>query len=75
MSDGLKEMIDAMNRCFEIARSRPVGIKVNEKWLEKQIESNAILMEESKQNSFVGLPVRIDNTIQTYEFIWSYHKF
>lgn len=71
MTEEFKEMMVQVNRCYEIAKSRPIGIRVNEEWLDKQIKSNVILEEESdRASSFVGFPVYIDNTIESYEFIW-----
>jgi hypothetical protein len=48
----------------------PIRVKVNEDWFNKQIENDVIQMSTDKPNSFTGLPVDIDKTIETYEFVY-----
>jgi hypothetical protein len=70
------QIVQQMNDVHEKTKQLPIAIKVNEQWLEKQMQQNFILRDKGeKANSgylgnFTGLPVQIDNEISTFEFVY-----
>lgn len=66
------EITKVINEACEKTKGLPVAIKVNEQWLEKQIQSSFILRKEGENPlySLTGLPVQIDNTIKNFEFVY-----
>lgn len=66
------EISKAMNEAYEKTKVLPIAIKVNEYWLEKQMQSSFILKKEGENplHGLTGLPVQIDNTINTFEFVY-----
>lgn len=67
------EFSKVINEAYEKTKGLPIAIKVNEQWLEKQLQSSFILRgeDENPLHSLTGLPVRIDNTIENFEFVYN----
>jgi hypothetical protein len=67
------EFSKVINEAYEKTEGLPVAIKVNEQWLEKQMQSSFILRKEGENPlySLTGLPVRIDNSIKNFEFVYN----
>ena len=66
------EITKMMNKVYEETKHLPVAIKINEKWLEKMMQQSFVLRQEGVNplSSLTGLPVKIDNSINTYEFVY-----
>ena len=75
-SDTFKSSMRKIKAFQEQMVKHPVGIKANQEWFDKQVLDGAIVIDNSfagtnKQTVlFTGLPFRIDNTIDTYEFVY-----
>ena len=54
-----------------VTDTRPKMIKVNEKWLNSMLKEGFIErdIKTALADSFYGIPLKVDNTIQTYEFV------
>lgn len=68
--DEIEKIINKVNSMPKV----PIKIKVNEKWLQEQIDNGAILQNNHNSdggNSFFGVPVVISNDIDTYEFVYN----
>jgi hypothetical protein len=65
----IKTAIEAMSELQNKYRYIPIKVKMNENWIKEQIEKGEILEGTTKPYQFMGLPVVIDNTISTVEFI------
>jgi hypothetical protein len=61
-----------MNEVYTKVGKMPIGIKVNPYWFEKQLQQTFILRKsnENPLETFTGLPVHEDNSIDTYEFVY-----
>lgn len=71
-----QELIDIVRSLREIEYNKPIRVKVNELWLNEQL-GDVIMIEDQKTkgiNSFYGLPLEIDNRIQTFEFVYKEPK-
>lgn len=71
-----QELIDIVRSLRKIEYNKPIRVKVNESWLNKQL-SDVIMIDDPKTkgiSSFYGLPLEIDNSIQTFEFVYKESK-
>jgi hypothetical protein len=70
----LNELIKIMNDIevkYRKTMTQPTKVKVNENWLQKQLDDELIVKTEGKpMNSFVGIPIKIDNSIDTFELVY-----
>lgn len=74
----LNELIKLSNELYQKYKSMPVKIKMNEKWFNEQIKNQNIIFNDNKNTksngfigTFTGIPVEIDNTISSYELVYS----
>ncbi|WP_310877032.1 hypothetical protein [Priestia megaterium] len=76
ISDDFKESMKAIEAFQEQLAKNPIGIKANQEWFDKQVKDDVIIIDNgfvgtNKQTAlFTGLPFTIDNTVDTYEFIY-----
>lgn len=71
-----QELMDIVRNLRGIHSNKPIRVKVNESWLNKQL-SDVIMIDDPKTkgiSSFYGLPLEIDNGIQTFEFVYKEPK-
>ena len=66
--------LNIMNDIRELKRvtdTRPKMIKVNQKWLNSMLDEGFIerSIETARADSFYGIPLKVDNTIPTYELV------
>jgi hypothetical protein len=66
------EIAKVLNEVYEETKHLPVAIKVNEYWLERMMQQSFILRQEGVNplTNLTGLTVQIDNSINTYEFVY-----
>jgi hypothetical protein len=66
------EIAKMLNEVYEETKRLPVAIKINEYWLERMMQQSFILRQEGVNplTNLTGLPVQIDNSINTYEFVY-----
>ncbi|MGG0308316.1 hypothetical protein ABEY43_07120 [Priestia megaterium] len=75
-SDDFKESMKKLKAFQEQMAKRPIGIKANQEWFDKQVKDEVIIVDGdfkgmNKQLAlFTGLPFRIDNTVDSYEFVY-----
>jgi hypothetical protein len=69
----LTDVIKGINTIYEETKTRPIRVKVNESWLNEQIENKLILVNDNTStiSMLYGLPVEKDNNIKTFEFVYS----
>ncbi|MEK4754777.1 hypothetical protein MKX72_19950 [Priestia sp. FSL R5-0597] len=71
-----QELTDIVKNLRQIQSNKPIRVKVNESWLNEQL-SDVIMIDDPKTkgtSSFYGLPLEIDNGIQTFEFVYKETK-
>ena len=66
------EITKMMNEQFTKTGKKPVEIKVNPEWFEKQLQQSFTLRKanENPLTSLTGLPVHEDDTIDTFKFVY-----
>jgi hypothetical protein len=66
------EIARMMNDVYTKTGNLPIAIKVNSHWFEKQLQQTFILKKsnENPLETFTGLPVREDDSVDTYEFVY-----
>jgi hypothetical protein len=66
------EITKLMHEMYTKTKQLPVAIKVNEQWYERQMQQQFILRKpnENPLETFTGLKVQFDNTIDTFEFVY-----
>lgn len=75
-NDEFIKAMEVMKKYYAKTSHLPTGIKVNEVWFKKQIENNFITFDNKERTltgqvgRFNGLPVEIDDSIDTYELIY-----
>jgi hypothetical protein len=75
-SEDFKKSMRIIESFQEQMAKHPIGIKANQKWFDKRVLDGAITIDNSfagtnKQTIlFTGLPFRIDNTVNSYEFVY-----
>jgi hypothetical protein len=62
------QIVKEMNK----SPQKPVGIKVNKDWYEKQLQQNFVLRKPSENpiETFTNLPVQFDETISTFQLVY-----
>lgn len=67
----LEKMLDELNKIYESSRTVPIRIRVNEKWLQEQLDRELMLYEKAKLiGCLCGIPVVINNDIESFEFVY-----
>ena len=79
-SEDFKKSMRIIESFQEQIAKHPVGVKANQEWFDKQVFDGAIVIDNNfagtnKQTAlFTGLPFTIDNTIDSYEFVYREEK-
>jgi hypothetical protein len=69
----LFEEIQKLIEKIESLPKPPIKIKMNEKWIQSQIDKGVIIKESYKRNGdnfFTGIPVEIADEVEIYEFVY-----
>ena len=68
----LEKILGNLNKVYELSRTVPIRIKVNETWFQKQLDEDLIKQTKAKSISCLyGIPVEIDNNIKSFEFVYN----
>lgn len=75
-SPEFKESIEKLKQLREKLAKQPVAVKVSQEWFDENIANEAIIVDRNYKGMnrqltlFTGLPFTIDNTIDTYKFVY-----
>jgi hypothetical protein len=68
----LEKILSNLNKVYELSQTVPIRIKVNEEWLQKQLEEGLIKQTKAKSIGYLyGIPVEVDNNIESFEFVYN----
>ncbi|MFK7678700.1 hypothetical protein ACI3ER_11720 [Bacillus sp. Wb] len=74
--NNFKEAMKKIESFQEQMTKQPISIKANQKWFDEQVDNEAIIIDRNYKGMnkqlalFTGLPFTIDNTVDSYKFIY-----
>ncbi|MEM4994873.1 hypothetical protein WKH56_20125 [Priestia sp. SB1] len=75
-SPEFKESMEKLKQLHEKLAKQPIAIKANQEWFDEQVVNEVIIVDKNYKGMnkqlalFTGLPFTIDNTVDTYKFVY-----